>query len=387
MIGREVYMDHGATTPLHEKVFDAMVPYLKGNFGNPSSIHSSGRRVRKAVENAREKVAETIGADPKEIIFTAGGTEANNVAIRGAAIARGKKNHIITTSVEHHAVFDVCRSLEKEGILVTYLAVDAEGMVDPEKVREAITEKTFLITVMTANNEVGTIQPVKEIGELAAEKGVIFHTDAIQAIGNMRVDVEEMNIGMLSLSAHKFYGPKGVGVLYVRRGTKVKPLFFGGGQERKIRPGTENVAGIIGLGRAAELAAEKMSEKIAHLQKLRDKMIEGVLAIDDVLLNGHPTKRLPGNVNVSFKHIEGEALTLSLDHKGIAASSGSACTSGSLEPSHVLTAMGLDHQMARGSLRLTLGHGNTREDVDYFLKVIPGIVLRLRKISPFYRVS
>ncbi|MGI6097193.1 MAG: cysteine desulfurase NifS [Dethiobacteria bacterium] len=381
-----IYMDHGATTPLREEVLETMLPYLKENFGNPSSVYSIAREARKAVEDAREKVAKAIGADPQEIIFTSGGTEADNMAIRGIATAKGK-GHIITSSIEHHAVLDTCHALEKEGFAVTYLEVDKYGMVHPEVVEKAITDDTILISIMAANNEVGTIQPLKEIGRLAAEKGITFHTDAVQAIGNMPLDVNELNIDLLSLSGHKFYGPKGIGVLYIRRGTKIRPFFFGGGQEKKMRPGTENVAGIVGLGRAIELAIEEMPEKIRRLQALRDKLIEGILKLDDVRLNGHPTQRLPGNVNVSFQYIEGESLLLSLDLKGIAASSGSACTSGSLDPSHVLMAMGLDHQTAHGSLRLTLGRDNTEEDVEYFLKVIPEVVERLRKMSSIKKAN
>jgi cysteine desulfurase len=381
----KIYLDHGATTPLHPEVLEAMKPYLTGLFGNPSSLHSFGREVRKGLEEAREKVAAAIGAEEREIVFTSGGTESDNLAIRGvarAAAARG--NHIITSAVEHHAVLDACLALREEGFDVTVLPVDGYGMVRVSEVEAAITDKTILISIMLANNEVGTIQPVAEIGKIAREKGVVFHTDAVQAIGNLPVNVNDLHCDLLALSAHKHYGPKGVGILYVRKGTRLKVFNFGGSQERKMRPGTENVPGIIGMGRAIELAVRELDEKAARVKKLRDKLIAGILDIGDVRLNGHPTERLPGNVNVSVRYVEGESLILSLDLKGIAASSGSACTSGSLDPSHVLLAMGLDHQTAHGSLRLTLGAGNTEEEIDYVLSVMPEIVSRLRSMSPVY---
>lgn len=381
----KIYLDHGATTPLHPEVLEAMKPYLTGLFGNPSSLHSFGREVRKGLEEAREKVAAAIGAEEREIVFTSGGTESDNLAIRGvarAASARG--NHIITSAVEHHAVLDTCLALREEGFDVTVLPVDGYGMVRVSEVEAAITDKTILISIMLANNEVGTIQPVAEIGKIARERGVVFHTDAVQAIGNLPVNVNDLHCDLLAVSAHKHYGPKGVGVLYARKGTRLKVFNFGGSQERKMRPGTENVPGIIGMGRAIELAVRELDEKAARVKKLRDKLIAGILNIGDVRLNGHPTERLPGNVNVSVRYVEGESLILSLDLKGIAASSGSACTSGSLDPSHVLLAMGLDHQTAHGSLRLTLGAGNTEEEVDYVLSVMPEIVSRLRSMSPVY---
>jgi cysteine desulfurase len=381
----KIYLDHGATTPLHPEVLEAMKPYLTGLFGNPSSLHSFGREVRKGLEEAREKVAAAIGAEEREIVFTSGGTESDNLAIRGvarAASARG--NHIITSAVEHHAVLDACLALREEGFDVTVLPVDGYGMVRVSDVEAAITDKTILISIMLANNEVGTIQPVAEIGKIARERGVVFHTDAVQAIGNLPVNVNDLHCDLLAVSAHKHYGPKGVGVLYVRKGTRLKVFNFGGSQERKMRPGTENVPGIIGMGRAIELAVLELDKKAARVKKLRDKLIAGILEIGDVRLNGHPTERLPGNVNVSVRYVEGESLILSLDLKGIAASSGSACTSGSLDPSHVLLAMGLDHQTAHGSLRLTLGAGNTEEEIDYVLSVMPEIVSRLRSMSPVY---
>ncbi|MBT9173825.1 MAG: Cysteine desulfurase IscS [Syntrophomonadaceae bacterium] len=381
----KIYLDHGATTPLHPEVLEAMKPYLTDLFGNPSSLHSFGREVRKGLEEAREKAAAAIGAEEREIVFTSGGTESDNLAIRGVArAARQRGNHIITSAVEHHAVLDACLGLREEGFDVTVLPVDGYGMVRVSDVEAAITDQTILISIMLANNEVGTLQPVAEIGKIARGRGVVFHTDAVQAIGNLPVNVNDLHCDLLALSAHKHYGPKGVGVLYVRKGTRLKVFNFGGSQERKMRPGTENVPGIIGMGRAIELAVQELDKKADRIRKLRDKLIAGVLEIGDVRLNGHPTERLPGNVNVSVRYVEGESLILSLDLKGIAASSGSACTSGSLDPSHVLLAMGLDHQTAHGSLRLTLGAGNTEEEIDYVLSVMPEIVSRLRSMSPVY---
>lgn len=381
---RQVYLDHGATSPLREEALEAMLPFLQDKYGNPSSMHSQGREVRLAVDRAREQTALALGAEPEEIFFTSGGTEANNIAIKGAARARQKKGHLITSSIEHHAVLDVFKELADEGFQVTFLPVDRYGLVSLEAVKRALKPETFMLSIMTANNEVGTIEPVAGVGALAREQGILFHTDAVQAVGQLPVDVRELKVDLLSLSAHKFNGPKGVGALYVRRGTPVAPLYGGGGQERKLRPGTENVAGIVGLARALELAVEELPEKTRQLQALRDRLIEELLKMGDVVLNGHPSIRLPGNVNVSFNYIEGEALLLGLDLEGIAASSGSACTSGSLEPSHVLLSMGLDHQIARGSLRLTLGRGNSNADVDYLLTVLSPLVERLRKMSALY---
>ena len=382
---REIYLDHAATTPLREEALEAMLPYLQDKYGNPSSLHSPGREARVAVVRAREKTALALGGEPDEIFFTSGGTEANNIAIKGTARRQqGKRGHLITSSIEHHAVLDVCKELADDGFNVTFLPVDRCGMVDPETVERALTAETFLISIMTASNEVGTIEPVAAIGALARERGIIFHTDAVQAVGQIPIDVREMNIDLLSLSAHKFNGPKGVGALYVRKDILLDPLSRGGGQERGLRPGTEDVAGIVGLARALELSVEELPQKTGHLQALRDRLIEGLLRMSDVVLNGHPSARLPGNVNVSFNYIEGEALLLGLDLEGIAASSGSACTSGSLEPSHVLLAMGLDHQIARGSLRLSLGRGNSDADVDYLLAVLSPLAERLRKMSALY---
>ena len=381
---RKIDFDHAATTPTDENVAQAMIEYMTTKFGNPSSVHAFGREVRKEVTEARDAIADLIGAaNGNEIFFTSGGSESDNFALKGIAFANQKKgNHIITTQIEHHAILHTCQWLEKHGFDVTYLPVDADGLVSLDDVKAAITDKTILISVMFANNEVGTIQPIKEIGAIAKEKGIYFHTDAVQAVANVPIDVQEMNIDLLSLSGHKFYGPKGIGVLYIRRGVKIEAVQMGGAQERNLRAGTENVPAIVGLGIVARNAKRELSEKAAHLTKLRDKLIQGIQTrILNVKLNGHPTKRLPGNVNVSFRFIEGEALLLNLDIKGIAASSGSACTSGSLDPSHVLLALGLTHETAHGSLRMTLGKMNTEADIDYVLEVLPEIVTRLRSMS------
>ncbi|MBP2640837.1 MAG: Cysteine desulfurase [Firmicutes bacterium] len=383
---KRVYLDNSATTQTHEEVAKIMVEYMTEKYGNPSSIHSFGREAHKAIEEARAQVATLLGANPNEIFFTSGGTEADNLAIKGVALANRKKgNHIITTAIEHHAVLHSCEFLEKEGFVVTYLPVDENAMVSLEDVRKAITDQTILISVMYANNEVGTMQPIREIGQLAKEKGIYFHTDAVQAVGSYPVNVNDDHIDLLSLSGHKFNGPKGIGALYVRRGVRIGSIQKGGSQERGMRAGTENVPGIIGLGKASELAGAEMDEKIKKLTGLREKLIEGIIAkIPDVKLNGHRTARLPGNVNFSFLYVEGESLLLNLDLKGVAASSGSACTSGSLDPSHVLLAMGLTHEVAHGSLRLSLGRNNTEADADYCLEVLPGILERLRSMSPLY---
>lgn len=387
MKNRLVYMDNGATTPVREEVLEAMLPFLQGQYGNPSSLHTQGREVRRAVDEAREKTACVLGADSTEIFFTSGGTESNNLALRGTARKRASAGHIITSGIEHHAVLEVCHDLENEGYRVTYLPVDRFGRIDPAAVEAAIAPDTFLISIMAANNEVGTLQPILEIGTLAREHGVLFHTDAVQVVGQLPVNVNDLPIDFLSLSAHKFNGPKGVGALYKRKGVKITPLYRGGSQERKLRPGTENVPGIIGLGQALELAAEEIPHKIEYLTALRDQLIEGLLKIEDVILNGHPQERLPGNINVSFKYIEGESILLSLDLQGIAASSGSACSSGSLEPSHVLSAIGLDHQTAHGSIRFSLGRYNNEADVEYVLEKITPIVEKLRQISPLHKTD
>lgn len=381
---KRIYFDHSATTPVDNEVAKITLEYMTEKFGNPSSVHSFGRETRKAVEEARESLAKLIGANVNEIFFTSGGTESDNLALKGIAFANRKKgNHIITTVIEHHAVLHACEYLEKQGFTVTYLPVDENAMVRVEDVKNAITDQTILISVMFANNEVGTIQPIKEIGQIAKENNIYFHTDAVQVVGNYPIDVNQCNIDLLSLSGHKFYGPKGIGAIYIRKGVKIESLQQGGSQERKLRAGTENVSGIVGLGKAAEIARLEMDNRIAHVKILRDKLIKGIQEkISDIKLNGHPETRLPGNVNFSFLYIEGESLLLNLDLKGIAASSGSACTSGSLDPSHVLLAMGLTHEKAHGSLRLSLGHGNTEYDVEYCLEVLPQIVERLRSMSP-----
>lgn len=380
----QVYMDHGATTPVREEVVEAMLPFYRDLFGNPSSAHGPGRVVRRAVEEAREKTALALGAEPGEIFFTAGGTESNNIALRGVAKRRGKAGHIITSSIEHHAVLDVCSELGTEGYRVTFLPVDNYGRVSVDQLEQAITPDTFIISIMAANNEVGTLQPIAEIGELARERNILFHTDAVQVVGQLPIDLKKLKVDFLSLSAHKFNGPKGIGALYIRKGGKISPLYCGGGQERKIRPGTENVPGIIGLGRALELSVAELPGKRRNLEAMRNRLIGGLLAVDETILNGHPEERLPGNINVSFKHIEGEAILLSLDLEGIAASSGSACSSGSLDPSHVLSAIGLDHPTAHGSIRFSLGRGNTEAEIDYLLNVIPRVVDKLRRMSPTY---
>ena len=383
---KTIYFDHAATTPISSEVLEKMLPYLKGNFGNPSSIYYLGRESKKAVEDAREKVAKAISANPREIFFTGSGTEADNWAIKGVAYSnKDKGNHIITTSIEHHAVLHTCRYLESDGFEVTYLPVDENGLVSPDDVLKAIKPNTILISVMFANNEIGTIQPIGEIGKIAKEKGIIFHTDAVQAVGNVPIDVNELNIDLLSLSAHKLYGPKGVGALYIKKGVKITSFIHGGAQERGRRASTENVAGIVGLGEAIKIATENIEENNKALLSLRDRTIEEVLKnIPFTRLNGDRNNRLPGNVNFSFEFIEGESLLLMLDMKGIAASSGSACTSGSLDPSHVLLAIGLPHEIAHGSLRITFGKDNSHDDVNILLNELPEIVGRLREMSPLY---
>lgn len=381
-----IYMDHAATTALKPEVLEEMMPFLTNKFGNPSSIYSIGRESKVAIENSRGKVASSLGAQPKEIFFTGSGTEADNWAIKGVSYAnREKGNHIITTSIEHHAVFNTCKYLEKNGFEVTYLPVDQYGLITPEQVQQAIRPETILVSIIFANNEIGTIQPIAEIGKITREKNVYFHTDAVQAVGSVDIDVESMNIDLLSFSAHKFYGPKGIGGLYVKKGIKITSFIHGGGQEKGQRASTENIAGIVGIGKAIELATSNIKENNKKLIALRDKTIEELTdKVPFIRLNGHRTKRLPGNVNISFEFIEGESLLLMLDAKGIAASSGSACTSGALDPSHVLLAIGLPHEIAHGSLRLTFGHENTQEDVNYLLEVLPPIVEKLRQMSPLY---
>ena len=384
---RQVYMDHNATTPVHPEVLEAMMPFFKDQFGNSSSIHWAGRQVRKYLDEAREKVAGLLNAFPEEVIFTGCGTESDNMAIKGVALgSKEKGNHIITTRVEHHAVLNTCQFLEKTGCEVTYLPVDSEGMIDLEELRRAIKNQTILITIMFANNETGTVFPVKEIGEIAREKGVVFHTDAVQAAGKLPIDLKQMDVDILSLSGHKLYSPKGIGAQYIRTGTKLAPLIHGGSQERSRRAGTENIPYIVGLGKACEIAQRDFAKRRAHLLALRDRLQQEIIRrIPEVKLNGHPTKRLPNTLNMSFLFIEGESLLLNLDLEGIAVSSGSACTSGSLEPSHVLLAMGIPHEIAQSAIRFSLGWANTEEDVNYVLDVLPAIVQRLRDMSPLYK--
>ncbi len=383
---RFIYADHSATTSLAPEVLEKMMPYLTTEYGNPSSLYAFAASAKKAVENARAQVAEVLGALPNEIYFTAGGSESDNWAIKGAAHLMKKKgkNHIISSAFEHHAVLHTLKTLEKEGFEVTLLDVHSDGLVRVDELRDAIREDTGLVTVMYANNEIGTIQPIAEIGAICREKGILFHTDAVQAVGNVHINVKEQNIDMLSMSAHKFHGPKGVGALYCRRGIFLPNLIDGGAQERGRRAGTENVPGIVGLGEAITRANATIDERAKTLSEIRDRIIDGALKIEKSRVNGDRIKRLPGNVSLCFEGIEGESLLLMLDSQGICASSGSACTSGSLDPSHVLLSIGLKHETAHGSLRLSLGEGNTLEDADYILSVLPPIVERLREMSPLW---
>jgi cysteine desulfurase len=380
-----IYLDHSATTPTDPRVAEAVLPYLADRFGNPSSIYRAGQDVRVEVERAREKVAALLGARPTEIIFTSGGTEADNMAIKGLALKKGK-GHLITTAIEHPAVLNVVKWLEKQGFSATYVPVGSDCLVDPDEVRRAIRPDTVVISVMHANNEVGTIQPIEEIAGLAREKGIPFHTDAVQTTGKLAVDVDGMGIDLLSLSGHKFYGPKGVGALFIRKGLRLEPCIHGGHQEWGKRGGTENVPGIVGLGKAAEIAASEMGEDDGRMRVLRDRLEAGLAErITDISFNGHREKRLSSVSNVCVKYVEGEAMLLRLDYHGIAASSGSACTSGSLEPSHVLLAMGIPAEIAHSSLRFSLGKGNTPGDVDKVLEVLPPVVAKLREMSAFPR--
>lgn len=384
---RKVYLDNAATTALSPRVLEAMLPYFTQHYGNPSSVHAFGREAKQGLDKARDQVAKALHCDPSEVIFTGCGTESDNTVLLGVAQRyRNKGKHIITTNVEHHAILHTCEYLEKQGYSVTYLPVDQDGLVTAEQVAAAIRPDTILVSIMFANNEVGTIMPIQEIGAVCKEKGVLFHTDAVQAVGHIPVDVQAMHIDMLSLSAHKFHGPKGVGALYCRKGIRLPSYIMGGAQEKGRRAGTENVAGIVGLGAAIELATEQLEENRAKMTALRDRLMTGIQArISEVKLNGHPTNRLPNNVNFSFKYIEGESILLMLDMNGIAASSGSACTSGSLDPSHVLLALGLPHEIAHGSVRLTLGDETTEEDIDYTIDVLEKTVARLRAMSPLYK--
>jgi len=383
---KRVYLDYAATTPCDPEVLKAMEPYFFEKFGNPSSLHSFGQEAKKGIEDAREYLASFIGADPSEIIFTSGGTESDNFAILGVTHAlENKGRHIITSAIEHHAVSEPCKFLEKKGFKVTYVGVDKYGQVSPDDVKKAITDKTMLISVMHANNEIGTIQPIAEIGKVAREKGITFHTDAVQTVGHIPVDVNELNVDLLSLAAHKFYGPKGVGALYVRRGTRIETYLRGGDQEKGRRASTHNITGIVGLGKAVELCRAKMDEEASFQIKLRDRLIKEIPAkISEVYLNGPAQNRLPNNVNFSIKYIEGESILLNLDMLGIACSTGSACTSTSLEPSHVLLAIGLPHEIAHGSLRVTMGRWTKEEDINYLLENLPKVVDKLRAMSPLY---
>ncbi|MBR5291841.1 MAG: cysteine desulfurase NifS [Clostridia bacterium] len=384
---RKVYMDNAATTALAPEVLEQMMPYLTTTFGNPSSVHAFGREARTGIDKARQQVAAALNAEVDEIIFTGCGTESDNTVLLGvAAKYKAKGNHIITTNIEHHAILHTAEYLEKNGCEVTYLPVDQYGRVSAEQVAAAIKDNTILVSIMFANNEVGSIMPIAEIGAVCREKGVLFHTDAVQAVGHVPIDVKAMNIDMLSLSAHKFHGPKGVGALYVRRGIRLPSFVMGGGQEKGRRAGTENTAGVVGLGAAVEMSCAHMEENAKRMTALRNRLMEGIeREIPEVKLNGHRTERLPNNVNYSIRYIEGESILLMLDMNGIAASSGSACTSGSLDPSHVLLALGLDHETAHGSVRLTLGDETTEEDIDYVIDVLKKTAERLRMMSPLYK--
>ncbi|NLX63890.1 MAG: cysteine desulfurase NifS [Clostridiaceae bacterium] len=382
-----IYFDHAATTYVKPEVFEAMKPYFTEQYGNPSSIYSIGRSNRKAVEDARCSVAKSIGAaESSEIYFTGSGTESDNWAIKGAALALQKKGkHIITSNIEHPAVLATCEFLQKQGYDITYVKVNEEGLVNPDDVDKAIRPDTILVTIMMANNEIGTIQPIKEIAQVCKKHGVLFHTDAVQAAGNIPIDVKDLGVDLLSVSGHKFYGPKGTGMLYIRKGVKIESLIHGGHQERNRRAGTENVPGIVGFAKALELANENMEAHYKKLSSLRDKALKGIMErIPYVRVNGSMEKRLPGNLNLSFRFVEGESVLLMLDMKGIKASSGSACTSGSLDPSHVLLAIGLPHEIAHGSLRLSFGEINTEEEVDYLIDSLDEIISKLRNMSPLY---
>ncbi|MFW6121356.1 MAG: cysteine desulfurase NifS [Petrotogales bacterium] len=386
---KRIYMDHAATTPVDRKVVDAMYPYFTIFYGNASSLHSFGTEAHDALNNARHHVANILNAQNEEIIFTSSGTESDNIAIKGVAYKNKHKRdtggpHIITSAVEHPAVLETCKHLEKQGFMVEYVPVDEYGVVKIDELEQLISDDTFLISIMYANNEIGTIEPIEEIGRIARENNIVFHTDAVQAVGKLFIDVNKLNIDLLSVSAHKMYGPKGVGALFIRKGIKIQPMVHGGGHERGLRSSTENIPGIVGLGKACELAQHRMGKDIRHIKKLRDKLIKEVLEIEECYFNGHPEKRLVNNAHFHFTGIEGESLVLSLNDKGIAASTGSACSSKKLEPSHVLLAIGLDPEQAHGSLRLTLGRENTEEEVKYATEMLPGVVDRLREMSPLW---
>ncbi|MEN6464966.1 MAG: cysteine desulfurase NifS [Syntrophaceae bacterium] len=382
-----IYFDNAATTPVAPEVLAAMMPFFGNFFGNPSSLHAFGQDARRAMEAARAELARLINADPDEIVFTSGGTESDNFAVKGVAGAnRDRGNHIITTKIEHHAVLEPCHVLENQGFRVTYLDVDEYGLVSPEDVIKAITPETILVSVMHANNEIGTVEPIAEIGQITRDMGIYLHTDAVQTVGHLPIDVQQMNVDLLSSSAHKLSGPKGIGFLYIRKGTKMAQFMHGGGQEKNRRASTQNVPGIVGFGKAAEIALKEMDAEIERLTGLRDRFIREVLArVPHARLNGHPQKRLPNNINLSAAYVEGEALVLNLDMQGVAASTGSACTSGSFEPSHILKAIGLPLEMSQGSIRFTLGRITKDEEVDYVIGILPGIIEKLRALSPVYK--
>ncbi|OGL44770.1 MAG: cysteine desulfurase NifS [Candidatus Schekmanbacteria bacterium RBG_16_38_10] len=383
---RKVYMDYASTTPVRAEVADAMIPFIKEDFGNPQSLHSFGDKPKQAVDEAREKVAGLIGALPDEIYFTSSGTESNNFALKGIAFANQKKGkHIITSQIEHHSVLHSAKSLERQGFEVTYIPVDKFGMVDPQAVKSAIKKDTILVSILHSSNEIGSIEPIDEISKIVKEAGVVFHTDAVQTAGTIPVNVNEIGVDLLSITAHQFYGPKGIGAIYLRKGVRITPFIDGGIQENGRRAGTENVAGIVGMGKACELVKGEIPGRVKKLTLLRDKLISGILSkIDHAYLNGHPTKRLPGNVNISVEYVEGESMLLFMNIDGVAASSGSACTSKALKASHVLTAMGIAPEIAQGSLLFSLGAESSDEDVDYVSQILPPIVERLRKMSPLY---
>jgi cysteine desulfurase len=384
---RRVYLDHNATTAVHPEVLAAMMPFFGDQFGNPSSLHWAGREVKAYLDQARERAADLLHASPEEVIFTGGGTESDNMALKGVAYAlQGKGKHIITTQVEHHAILHTCRFLEKNGFEVTYLPVNGEGLIDLEGLRAAMRQDTILLTIMFANNETGTIFPMEEIGAMARERGILFHSDAVQAVGKLPIDLKRLPVDILSFSGHKLYAPKGIGGQYIRKGTKLPALIHGGAQELNYRAGTENIPAIVGLGKACEIAKRDFQSRVNHLQGLRDRLQQGLQkSIPEIKLNGHPTLRLPNTLNLSFLYIEGESLLLNMDLEGIAVSSGSACTSGSSEASHVLLAMGVPPEVAQSAIRFSFGWKNTEEEVDYVLEVLPKIVQRLRDISPLYR--
>ena len=383
---KKIYLDCAATTPCNPQVLEAMMPYFGQKFGNPSSIHSFGMEAKEVVEKARKTVADALGADPEEIIFTSSGTESDNLAIKGIAYTnRTRGNHIITSQIEHHAVLESCKFLEKRGFKVTYLTVDKYGLVNPEDLEKTITKKTILVSIMHANNEIGTIEPIAELASIAKEKGICFHTDAVQTFGHILTNVDDLRVDLLSISAHKLYGPKGVGALYIRKGTKIEAISHGGDQEDGMRAGTLNVPGIVGLGKAIEQSQKGMKNEEEREKKLQDKLINGLLKVPNVRLNGHPKARLSGNVNVSVEGIEGESMILNLNLLGISCSTGSACTSSSLEPSHVLLACGLSAEVAHGSLRFSLGKLTSEEDINYLLSVFPKMVEKLRKMSPMWQ--